>query len=60
MPPGRMGSTEIVEKDGVEPLVRHDLKRVRDGVYQLNVPEIGARRADRCVEDIGEEYPAFR
>ena len=54
-----VGSTEVVEKDGMEPLVRHDLKRVRDGVYQLNIPEIRARRADRCVEDIGEEYPAF-
>ena len=55
----RMGSTEIVEKDGVEPLVRHDLKRAREWVYQLNISEIRACRADRCVEDIGEECRAF-
>ena len=54
-----MGSTEVVEKDGMEPLVRHDLKRAREWVYQLNISEIRACRADRCVEDIGEEYRAF-
>src|SRR5262249_4707012 len=54
-----VGSTEVVEKDGLEPAVRYDLKRAREWVYQLNIPEIGARRADRCVEDIGEEYTAF-
>src|SRR5215831_17957095 len=54
-----VGSTEVVEKDGLEPLVRHNLKHLREWVYQLNIPEIGACRADRRVEDIGEEYPAF-
>ena len=54
-----VGSTEVVEKDGVEPLVRHDLKRAREWVYQLNISEIRACRADRCVEDIGEECRAF-
>ena len=54
-----VGSTEVVEEDGMESLVCHDLKRAREGIYQLNIPEIGACRADRCVEDIGEECRAF-
>ena len=54
-----VGSTEVVEEDGMESLVCHDLKRAREGIYQLNIPEIGAGGADRCVEDIGQEYPAF-
>jgi hypothetical protein len=54
-----VGSTEVVEKDGLEALLRHDLKGAREWVYQLNIPEIGAGGADRCVEDMGQEYPAF-